>query len=245
VVNLQGEEAIRLYKILRRSRWANKFGTFWQLAQSAVCGPPKITPELERALFPGNFERMFDPSFDEIPYLANRYRWDEKGKKFVKRKPSERLPDCPFPVVYGNRRDLGRCSSIPGDKFQQPRQNAITEQEAFELYRESLTLNAWLARHGALAVVRTADIAQLDDSLRPLINTASGGRTYATLVNQVLRDGPTRLKPTLLGRPERMRPRHMEPPPRVEPVRPLGPPPQNPPPPIPNVIPPEVQQRVD
>jgi hypothetical protein len=250
VVSLDDPEAIQLYKILRRSRWANKFGTFWQLAQSAVCGTPKITPELERALFQGNFERMFDPSFDVIPYLAKHYRWDEKGKKYVKRKPRERLPDCPFPIVYGNRRDLGRCSSIVGEKFQQPQRGVLTEQQAFEEYRESITVNAWLARHGALAVVRTADLDTLDHTLRPLINRATNGERYAELVSQVLRFGPTRLKPTILGRPERMRPRQMEPPPRVLPLPqplpvPVRQPLQDPLPPVPGVIVPLEQGRQD
>ncbi len=250
--DLNEPEALKVFQAIRRSKWADKFGTYWQLAQSAVCGTARIPPELVTVMFPGgNVERMWDPSFDMIPYLVQRWRWSETNKNFVKRKPDERLPDCPFPIVYGNRRDLGRCAFSPGLRFQRGDDDSepAKERDAFEKYREALTVNDWLRRHGALAVQRSSERANLHETVRDMINPETMGHSDGERVVRVLRQGPTRRAEPLLGRlrprPVNTQPRDAQPPvpretpqPRdAQPPIPRDTPPNYPPPPIPIVNP--------
>ncbi len=169
IVDLTEPEGLDLYKRIRRSSWADKFSFYWQLEVSVACGVPTIPEDMRETVFPNYFGMTFDPSFDQIPYLVRRWKWNEQQQKFVKRgKGKKNDLHCPFPTVYGNAQDKSRCSSIQGTQIRRPEgigHGMRTQQFVFQFYRECLSENQWIESHGGLTIKSSFDF----DALQPQV----------------------------------------------------------------------------
>lgn len=144
--------------------------------------------------------RMSDPSFDMIPYLVRRYKWDEKKQNFVRR-PKGKSHDliCPQPILDAMK-NLGACASLDNPPFQptQPSKDddlsgLSAQQWVFQTYRSIRSIDDWMQNHGALVVLNFDAYKKLGTDLKPLLSRDGSLKAEATVLDNMLNNGgPTR-----------------------------------------------------